>query len=102
LLVGRSEMRGKARPTEIILEPDLSRCIETVAREEFRRGVQTLAAGEGDERLAQRSEILRLFLESADFMELRRRSEPHLLDGRRVAFSVFLERSAVRWRMDVL
>jgi len=27
-------MRGKARPTEIILEPDLSRCIETVAREE--------------------------------------------------------------------
>jgi len=32
-------MGGKARPAEIILEPDLSRCIETVAREEFRRGV---------------------------------------------------------------
>jgi hypothetical protein len=95
-------MRGKARPAEIILEPDLSRCIETVAREEFRRGVQTLAAGKGNEALAERSEILRLFLEGADFKELRGRSEPHLLEGKGVRFSVFVERGAVRWRMDVL
>ena len=53
-------MRGKTRPAEIILEPDLSRCIETIAREEFRRGVQALAAGKGNEALAERSEIIRL------------------------------------------
>ena len=95
-------MSGKAQPAEIRLEPDLSRCIETVAREEFRRGVQTLAAGKGNEALAERSEILRLFLEGADFKELRGRSEPHLLEGKRVRFYVFVERGAVRWRMDVL
>jgi len=101
-MIGGSEMQGKARPAEIILEPDLSRCIETVAREEFRRGVQALAAGKGNEALAERSEVLRLFLEGADFKELRGRSEPHLLAGERVRFSVFFERDAVRWRMDVL
>ena len=95
-------MRGKAQPAEIILEPDLSRCIETVAREEFRRGVQALAAEKGNEALAERSEVLRLFLEGADFKELRGRSEPGLLAGKRVRFSVFVERGAVRWRMDVL
>ena len=42
-----------ALPPESVLEPSLSRCIETVAREEFRRGVQTLAAREGDEALAE-------------------------------------------------
>ena len=67
MLIGRSEMRGKAQPAEVILEPNLLRCIETMAREEFRRGVQMLAAGEGNEALAERSEILRLFLEGADF-----------------------------------
>jgi len=95
-------MRGKARPAEIIFEPNLSRCIETVAREQFRRGVQALAAGKGSEALAERSEVLRLFLEGADFKELRGRSEPHLLAGKRVRFAVFVERDAVCWRMDVL
>jgi hypothetical protein len=95
-------MQGKARPTEIILEPNLSRCIETTAREEFGRSMRLLLEGESQPGLAERTELLRLFLETTDFGELRRLSEPHLLDGRRVAFSVFLERSAVRWRMDVL
>jgi len=65
-------------------------------------GVHPLPAGEGDEAPAERSEILRLFLEGADFKELRGRSGPHLLEGKRVRFSVFIERCAVRWRMDVL
>jgi hypothetical protein len=86
---------------EIVLEPDLSRCIETTAREEFQRGVQALAAGEEDEALAERTESLRLFLESADFMELRRISEPLLAEGRRVTFFVLSEGDAVRWHMDV-
>ena len=60
-------MQGKARPAKVILEPNLSRCIETTAWEEFRRGVQALAAGKGNEALAERSEVLRLFLEGADF-----------------------------------
>jgi len=95
-------MRGKGQPTEIILEPNLSRCIETTAREEFERGVRLLLDGEDRPGLTERTELLRSFLETADFGELRRISEPLLAQGLRVTFSVFLERSAVRWRMDVL
>ena len=95
-------MRGKARPTEIILEPDLSRCIETTAREEFGRSMRLLLEGESRPGLAERTELLRLFLETADFGELRSISEPLLAQGLRVTFFVFLERSAIRWRMDAL
>jgi hypothetical protein len=95
-------MTRKAGSTEIVLEPDLTRCIETTAREEFQRGLRVLAAGQGDEALGERSETLRLFLESADFSELRRLSEPHLLEGKSVTFAVWVEVDGVRWRMDVL
>jgi hypothetical protein len=95
-------MRDKARPAEIILTPDLSRCIETTAREEFGRSMRLLLGGEEQPGLAERTDLLRLFLETADFKKLRRRSEPHLQGGRGVRFAIFVERGAVRWRMDVL
>jgi hypothetical protein len=64
--------------------------------------MRLLLEGESRPGLVERTELLRLFLETADFGELRGRSEPHLLEGKRVRFSVFVERGAVRWRMDVL
>jgi hypothetical protein len=93
-------MRGKARPAEIILEPDLSRCIETMAREEFRRSMRLLLEGESQPGLTERTELLRLFLETADFGELRRISEPFLTEGRKVTFTVYEDGGAARYRLQ--
>ena len=93
-------MRGKGRPTEIILEPNLARCIETTAREEFGRSMRLLLEGEIRPGLAERTELLRLFLETADFGELRRISEPLLAEGRRVTFAVYEDAGAARYRLQ--
>ena len=93
-------MRSKARATKVILEPDLSRCIETVAREEFRRSMRLLLDGGKQTGLAERTELLRLFLETADFGELRRISEPLLAQGRKVMFSVYEDEGVVRYRLQ--
>jgi hypothetical protein len=73
--------------TEIRLEPTLSGCIETVAKREYERILSVLLkARDEDPRLAEELELLRLFLESADFGELRSRSDEFLLAGGRVEF----------------
>jgi hypothetical protein len=83
------------------LHPDLSHCIETTARDEYERGLRRLLAGEGGERLAERTELLRLFLETADFSDLRRQSERHLLEGKEVAFVVYMDKGALRYELQV-
>ena len=83
------------------LQPELSHCIETVARDEYGRGLRALLAGEGDEQLAERTELLRRFLETADFSDLRRRSERHLLRGKKVTFTVYTDEEAVRYSLEV-
>ncbi len=52
--------------------------------------------------LAEKAEILRLFLESADFNKLRAESEKHLLAGRKVKFLVHLERGQPKYEMQVI
>jgi hypothetical protein len=87
---------------QIELLPDLSHCIETVAKREYREAAgRLLAAGEGNEELQERIEILRLFLETADFNGLRRESERHLVEGRKVKFVVCLEEGKPRYEMQV-
>jgi hypothetical protein len=72
---------------EIKLEPSPSSCIETVAKREYERVLSMLLKGDReDRRLEEELELLRLFLESADFGRLRSLSEDLLLDGRRVEF----------------
>ncbi len=86
----------------IELCPDLSRCIQTVAREEFWASVNTLMASEQEsEDLQQRVELLRAFLESMDFKELRRQSEEHLTQGQRVKFLVYWKQSEPGYDMIV-
>jgi len=92
-------VRREAGPAEIILEPDLSRCIETTAREEFGRSMRLLLEGESRPGLAERTELLRLFLETADFGELRRISEPLLAEGQRVTFTVYEDGGVARYRL---
>jgi hypothetical protein len=74
---------------EIRLEPTLAGCIETVAKKEYERVLGLLLkALDEDPDLAEELELLRLFLESADFGELRSRSDVFLLAGRRVEFKL--------------
>jgi hypothetical protein len=56
----------------IDLKPDLSSCIETLSKKEYERTLNLLLKERGiDEGLGERLEVLRLFLESADFGHLR-------------------------------
>ena len=72
---------------EIKLEPSLSHCIETVAKREYERVLSMLLKGDREDgQLEEELELLRLFLESADFGQLRSLSEELLIDGRRVEF----------------
>jgi len=87
---------------QIELVPDLSSCIETVARREHERTAQELLSTEApSEELMDRAETLRLFLESADLRGLRAESEKHLLEGREVRFVVSLRDGAVQYNMQV-
>ncbi len=78
------------QPVELF--PSLSRCIETAAREEFWHSVnQYMKTGQKDKSLEHRIELLRAFLESADFKSLRSQSERHLIEGKSVKF-------VIRWK----
>lgn len=88
---------------QVELVPDLSHCIETVAKNEYRAAMaKLLAAGETDEDLQQRLELLRLFLETADFRTLRRESEKYLIEGCSVRFVVYLQEGSVKWDLHVV
>jgi hypothetical protein len=62
------------------LVPDLSNCIETAAREEYEDMLkQLLGTRQANKGLQKRLEILKLFLQTADFKRLRTESEhPHI------------------------
>lgn len=87
---------------EIELIPDLSHCIETVAEKEHRRTVNILLKGTGNQGIEERVELLRKFLETADFKKLRRESEPYLIQGKKVKFTIGLEGVEVYYSMQIL
>ncbi len=72
--------------TRIELAPDLEHCVQTRARQEHAAAMSRILAGDESGDLQQRLELLKAFLEEADFNRLRRESEEHLLQGRRVKF----------------
>jgi len=83
------------------IEPELDACVETKAKRQYNQVVsELLDRGEGGE-LAQRLEILRLFLESADFNRLRSESEKHLVEGKRIKFTVYLEEGKPEHEMEI-
>ena len=86
----------------IELTPDLSSCIETVARREYNDVTRTLlTATPRDGTIEEKAEVLRLFLETADFRKLRAESEKYLLNGEKVKFVVSLEDDQLRYEMQV-
>jgi hypothetical protein len=86
----------------IELKPNLSHCIETVSKKEYERTLNLLLKrGNVDEKLGERLEILRLFLESADFGHLRGQYEGYLTEGRKVTFLIYPEEEKVSYKLIV-
>ena len=90
---------------KIELVPDLEHCIETLARKEYSEIVsQLLLSGKDKRKISentQKAELLRNFLETADFKRLRAESERHLVEGRCVKFVVYPEGVVPKYEMRV-
>ena len=77
---------------QIELRPSHEECIETLTRREYEKSLRDCIASETDgNELVERLELLRLFLQSADFRELRTESESWLSQGKEVKFVLGLE-----------
>jgi len=88
--------------TRIVLAPTVSHCIETVAKKEYWKNVNTyLKKRKGNKRLEEKIELLRYFLETADFANLRKQSEEHILHGKQVQFIVSVKNKKLLYEMTV-
>ncbi|HEX9976899.1 MAG TPA: hypothetical protein VGA82_06570 [Dehalococcoidales bacterium] len=76
--------------------------METQAKRQYNQLLHELLEKGAEEELVEKTETLRLFLESADFNKLRAESEKHLLEGRKVRFIVYLDRGQPRYEMQVI
>jgi hypothetical protein len=84
------------------LRPNLSNCIEAVSKKEYERTLNLLLKeGSLDEALGERLEVLRLFLESADFGHLRSQYEGYLAEGKEVTFLIYPENEKVNYKLIV-
>jgi hypothetical protein len=99
-------MARRARPTNVIrieIEPELGRCVETTARLRHRRLVEhILQSGNASGQEEEEVDLLRVFLETADFSRLRAQSEPLLAEGHRVVFYVVGDGEQATWEMKQL
>ena len=86
---------------KVELIPDLSHCIETVAKREHTAvSKQLLTHGLQNKELEEKLEILRFFLETANFKMLRAKSEKRLIEGKKVKFVVYRDKD-VKCEMQV-
>jgi len=85
------------------LFPDLEHCIETMAKREHTMvSKQLLVPGQRNKGLEEKLEILRLFLETADFKKLRAESEKRLMEGRKIKFVVYLKGGIPKHEMHLI
>ncbi|MEA3298371.1 MAG: hypothetical protein U9Q31_02555 [Chloroflexota bacterium] len=84
------------------LSPSLSRCIEATARDEFGNVSRTMIQGASDsDVLEARFELLKAFLETADFKKLRCESEKYLIQGKSVKFEIYWHKGHLSYEMLV-
>ena len=87
----------------IELSPSLSHCIETTAREEFWNSVnQYMESGQEDKKLEERIELLKAFLESMDFKQLRSQSDRYLVEEKQVKFVISWKEGKPSYEMVVI
>jgi len=89
--------------TTIELFPTLEHCIESTARAEFNLlAGRYLELGREDADLEAKLELLRDFLETADFPALRQESDFYLLVGESVKFIITDKDDMLTVRMEVI
>lgn len=89
--------------TNIELYPTLEHCIETTAKMEFNRlAGHYLDLGREDTEIEIKLQLLRDFLETADFPSLRQESSFYLIVGETVKFIITDKDDALTYRMEVL
>ena len=76
--------------------------METKAKRQYKQILKELLNKGEEGELAEKLEILRLFLESADFGKLRSESEKRLLEGRKVKFTLYLEKGQPKYEMKII
>ena len=85
---------------KIELVPTLELCIEGTARREYLKSAdECMQRGKKDRTLEEKIELLRMFLETADFRKLRTESEKHLIEGKKVSFILTSEKGKPRYEM---
>jgi hypothetical protein len=86
----------------IKLIPTGSHCIETTAKREYWKSVdEYLKKANEDKRLEERIELLKAFLETADFGMLRQQSEKPIIDGKQVTFKLSIKNGKPWYEMTV-
>ena len=76
--------------------------METQAKRQYNQVLgELLNKGEEGE-LAEKLEVLRFFLEAADFNKLRSESEKHLIEGKKVRFILHLEKGKSEYEMKII
>jgi len=90
------------KQVHIELEPELEACVETQTKRRYNQISGKLLKKGNDNELAEKLEILRLFIESADFNKLRSESEKHLVEGKRVKFILYLEKGKPKYEMKTI
>jgi hypothetical protein len=87
----------------IELWPSLQHCIESAARKEFWNLAGRYPEVESTDGIVEeRIELLRVFLQSADFASLRSQSESHLIEGRKVKFVICRKDGELDYRMEIV
>jgi hypothetical protein len=84
----------------IELVPDLEHCVQTKAKQEYNAIAGNIMSGDPSPELEPRLELLKAFLEEADFGRLRRESEAHLTEGCRVKF--VLSSYPSKWNVQMI
>ena len=94
---------NKTKKTPYIeLEPELSACIETKAKREYQKNLSRLLNKGNNKGFQEKSELLRLFLESTDFGKLRSQYEQYLAQGKKVKFILQLANGKPEYKMQVI
>lgn len=86
---------------EIELIPNLEHCIETTARKEYQRLMLEYLGGKGASDFEDKIELLRTFLETSDFRQLRKESEAELLKEKKVKFILQMDNGEFIYQMVV-
>ena len=76
--------------------------METKAKREYNNTLSELLKKGEQEGLAEKFELLRLFLESTDFSQMRNEYEKHLIEGKRVRFILYLVAGKPKYEIKII